>query len=65
MYVCLCNGLTDGHVRDAASSGASRPSEVYRACGCAVQCGTCSATVRRIVNDVAGGSEASAAECPA
>lgn len=57
MYVCLCNGLTDGHIRDAANSGASRPSEVYRACGCTVDCGTCSPMVRRIVNDAAGRSD--------
>ncbi len=57
MYVCLCNGLTDGQVRDAASSGASRPSEVYRACGCAVDCGACSPTLRRIVNDAASRSD--------
>jgi bacterioferritin-associated ferredoxin len=53
VYVCLCNALTDRHVRDAVHAGASRPSEVYQACGCVVQCGTCSRTVRRIVDDVA------------
>jgi len=53
MYVCLCNALTEQSVRAAALAGASRPSEVYRACGCAAQCGTCSTTVRRIVNETA------------
>ncbi|HTW69063.1 MAG TPA: (2Fe-2S)-binding protein [Acetobacteraceae bacterium] len=53
MYVCLCNALTDRHVRAATLAGATRPSEVYRACGCTVQCGTCSTTVRRIVNETA------------
>jgi bacterioferritin-associated ferredoxin len=53
VYVCLCNALTDRHIREAAQAGASRPSEVYDACGCTVQCGTCSRTVRRIVDDVA------------
>jgi len=51
MYVCLCNGLTERHVRDAALGGASRPSEVYPACGCTVQCGGCARTLRRIVNE--------------
>jgi bacterioferritin-associated ferredoxin len=51
MYICLCNALTDHHVRAAARAGATRPSEIYRACGCAAQCGTCSANVRRIVNE--------------
>jgi bacterioferritin-associated ferredoxin len=53
LYVCLCNALTDAQVRDAARAGASRPSEVYDACGCIVQCGTCSRTVRRVINDAA------------
>jgi bacterioferritin-associated ferredoxin len=53
MYVCLCNGLTDRHVREAARSGATRPSEVYPACGCAVQCGGCARTLRRIVDEAA------------
>lgn len=51
MYVCLCNALTDHHVRAAAQAGANRPSEIYRACGCAALCGTCAATVRRILNE--------------
>jgi bacterioferritin-associated ferredoxin len=51
VYVCLCNALTDRHVRDAAHAGASRPSEVYAACGCAAQCGTCSRTVRQVLDD--------------
>ncbi|MGA3398412.1 MAG: (2Fe-2S)-binding protein [Acetobacteraceae bacterium] len=51
MYICLCNALTDHHVRAAAQAGASRPSEIYRACGCAAHCGTCAMTVRRILNE--------------
>jgi bacterioferritin-associated ferredoxin len=53
MYVCLCNGLTDRHVREAALAGATRPSEVYPACGCTVQCGGCARTMRRIVDEAA------------
>jgi bacterioferritin-associated ferredoxin len=52
VYVCLCNALTDHQIRDAARAGASRPSEVYAACGCSVQCGTCSRTVRSVIDDV-------------
>jgi bacterioferritin-associated ferredoxin len=53
MYICLCNALTDLHVRAAAQAGATRPSEIYRACGCAALCGTCSGTLRRILNEAA------------
>jgi bacterioferritin-associated ferredoxin len=53
MYVCLCNGLTDRQVRDAAVAGACRPSEVYRACGCSVQCGACARTMRSLIDEQA------------
>ena len=53
MYICLCNALTDHHVHAAARAGATRPSEIYRACGCAVRCGTCAAAVRRVINETA------------
>ncbi len=42
MYVCLCNALTDRQVKQAAeAAGATRPSDVYAACGCRAQCGQC------------------------
>lgn len=53
MYVCLCNALTDRHVRTAAKSGALRPSQIYRACGCEVRCGNCVKTLRRILDETA------------
>jgi bacterioferritin-associated ferredoxin len=53
MYICLCNALTDRHVLDAVHAGARRPSEVYQACACAAQCGTCSPVVRRMVDEAA------------
>lgn len=51
MFVCLCNVLTDAQVREAASAGAVRPSEIYQACGCAAQCGRCAPTLLRIANE--------------
>jgi bacterioferritin-associated ferredoxin len=53
MYVCLCNGLTDRRVREAAAEGAIRPSEVYQACGCVAKCGICARTLRAIIDEVA------------
>jgi bacterioferritin-associated ferredoxin len=53
MYICLCNALTERHVHAAASAGVDRPSLVYGACGCTVQCGGCAPTLRRILNEVA------------
>jgi bacterioferritin-associated ferredoxin len=51
MYICLCNALTDQDIRQAVLAGAERPSEVYRACGGHLQCGTCSRDVQRIINE--------------
>ncbi|MBN9508543.1 MAG: (2Fe-2S)-binding protein [Alphaproteobacteria bacterium] len=53
MYVCLCNRLTDRAIRDAVAAGAGRVAEVYRACGCAAQCGACCRTVRQLVEEAA------------
>jgi bacterioferritin-associated ferredoxin len=50
LYICLCNALTDTDVRRAAIiSGARRPAEVFDACGCRAQCGTCAVTLRNLL----------------
>jgi len=41
MIVCLCNALSDARVGQAIADGAKRPKEVYEACKCRAQCGTC------------------------
>lgn len=55
MYVCLCNGLTDHQVEKAVAGGAARPKDVYAACGCRAQCGTCA---RAILCAIRGGAAA-------
>jgi bacterioferritin-associated ferredoxin len=56
MYVCLCNALTDRHVKQAAASaGTTKPSSVYAACGCRAQCGQC---VKALVSLLRGGDSA-------
>lgn len=50
MYVCLCNALTDRQVKAAAqAANTTRPSEVYAACGCRAQCGSCIKTLLKLV----------------
>lgn len=41
MIVCLCNALSDARVGQAIAEGAKRPRDVYAACQCRAQCGTC------------------------
>lgn len=40
MYVCLCKGITDKDIRNAAI-GSSNSSEILRKLGVASDCGTC------------------------
>ena len=71
MYVCLCNALTDRQVRQAVADGASRPREVYGACGCRAQCSSCARAVLAAIRDAAaalapcGGGQGAAEPAPA
>lgn len=51
MIVCMCNAMTDGAVREAIASGASRPKEVYECCGGRAQCGCCTQTIVSIIRE--------------
>ncbi|MCW3473197.1 (2Fe-2S)-binding protein [Limobrevibacterium gyesilva] len=54
MYICICNALTDSHVKQAiGEAGSTRPSEVYAACGCRAQCGNCVKKLLGILRDLA------------
>ena len=41
MFVCICNQVTDGQIRDAVNNGASSFSDVQSELGVATQCGEC------------------------
>ena len=48
MYVCICNGLTDGQVRAVCQKRQGRVSDVYKALGCAAKCGKCVPMVKEL-----------------
>jgi bacterioferritin-associated ferredoxin len=52
VYVCLCNAISDKHVRACAGQGRCSVSDVYRARGCQAQCGKCAASIRAILQEV-------------
>jgi bacterioferritin-associated ferredoxin len=56
MYVCLCNGFTDGEVRRTAAAADGTIADIYRALGVRPKCGKCVAMVVEIARgvDVAG-----------
>jgi bacterioferritin-associated ferredoxin len=41
VYICLCNEVTDGQIRDAAQQGARSLCDLQRCLGVATGCGRC------------------------
>ena len=50
MYVCNCNGIREREVRAAISAGASRPSEIFKACDARPQCARCVCDMREMLD---------------
>ncbi len=60
MYVCICNALNEGRVREVVANGCETVGEVYRACGAYPQCGKCSCTIVDMLRAHRGGNEPAA-----
>ncbi len=41
MYVCICNGVTDRDIRQAAQAGCRSLTELTMRTGCGATCGSC------------------------
>lgn len=54
MYVCLCHGVTDSQIRDAASAGCAEMSELMMRTGCGTSCGSCIETASGLLDEVHG-----------
>ena len=51
MYVCICNGITDRQVREAAQAGASDLADLSAMTGCSTVCGSCGELALEILNE--------------
>lgn len=49
MYVCLCHGITDRRIREAAEQGASSLGELAAMTGCGTGCGSCGELAARLL----------------
>lgn len=58
MYVCICNALNEGRVREVVATGCETVGEVYRACGARPQCGKCSCAIADMIRSQRCDSEA-------
>ncbi|MFT4247827.1 MAG: bacterioferritin-associated ferredoxin [Pseudomonas sp.] len=41
VYVCICNGVTDHQIREAAAHGCASVTELTMRTGCGSNCGSC------------------------
>jgi len=46
MYVCLCHGVTDREIREAADNGISSMRQLGKELGVGTQCGRCARPAR-------------------
>ena len=51
MYVCLCHGVTDREIREAADNGVSSMRQLGKELGVGTQCGRCACTAREILRE--------------
>ncbi len=59
MYVCLCKGITDSHIRSAVADGMTNYRALRLALGLSSQCGKCAVYAREIFNDALAPVDAS------
>ena len=50
MIVCICNGIRESEVRQAARDGADCPTSAYRCFGRKPRCGQCFPFAREIIS---------------
>ncbi|HCE41242.1 bacterioferritin-associated ferredoxin [Alloalcanivorax profundimaris] len=51
MYVCLCNGITDSQIREAAENGCDSLRDLRRELGVGSQCAKCARHARQVLRD--------------
>lgn len=51
MYVCLCTGVTDRDIREAAENGVSSMRQLGKELGVGRQCGRCACSAREILRE--------------
>ena len=52
MYVCICNGVTDRVIREAAEAGCGSVAEMTMRTGAGSNCGACLGLVGEIIGEV-------------
>lgn len=58
MYICLCNGITDGDIRQCAASGGCSMSDLECSLGVGASCGRCREAAVEILQESRSGRQA-------
>jgi len=51
VYVCLCNGITERSIREAAAGGVRSVDELAMQTGCGSGCGSCVMLAQQILDE--------------
>jgi bacterioferritin-associated ferredoxin len=51
MYVCICNGVTDRQIREAADAGCATVAEMTMRTGAGASCGSCLGLVAELIEE--------------
>lgn len=51
MYICLCNGVTQNDIRQAAAAGCRSMSELTMRTGCGATCGSCLDSAAQVLRE--------------
>ncbi len=54
MYVCLCQGVTDGQIREAIYEGCCSYRDIRESLNVGTQCGKCACLAKQVVRDTLG-----------
>lgn len=63
MYVCVCNGITDGELAGVAREGVGSAAEAYQRLGGAPVCGRCLDYAQTVIDGAGQGAEPGAPVC--
>ena len=61
MYVCLCRGITDSHIRQAVAAGGDNLKQISQHLGVARQCGKCATLAKSVISEAKSAQPAGAA----
>jgi bacterioferritin-associated ferredoxin len=57
MYVCLCHGITENHIRDAIHGGAESLVQLKLGLGVASSCGRCADCAQQVIQETLARSQ--------